>query len=130
MKLIIKRKNLFNQKYEYNFVEKNSMQVEMAMLFDSKTKSAKRKKSLVWGMHCGLLVSYLFVYFCCCWVFIAEHGLSLVVVSWSCYCWLQHKGISLWRLPRWSTGARCVGFSGCGTQAQQLGLAGPRARAQ
>ena len=44
MKLIIK--NLFSQKYEYIFVEKEDMQVEMAMLFDSKAESAKRKKPL------------------------------------------------------------------------------------
>ena len=69
----------------------------------------------------------LFIYFWLCWVFVAAHGLSLVVVSSSS---LGCAGFSLrWLLLLRSTGSRRVGFSSCGMQAQQLwrtGLVAPR----
>ena len=59
----------------------------------------------------------LFIYFWLPWVFVAAHGLSLVVVSRgpsSLWC----AGFSLqWLLLLWSMGSRHVGFSNCGTQA-------------
>ena len=57
------------------------------------------------------------------WVFVAMHGLSLVAAS---------RGYSSlrWLLLLRSMGSRCTGFSSCGTQAQQLWLAGSRAQAQ
>ena len=71
---------------------------------------------------------YLFVYFWLCWVFIAVHGLSLVVVS-GAYSSLWCSGFSLqWLLLLQSTDSRHVGFSSCGTQAQYLwhmGLVAP-----
>ena len=66
----------------------------------------------------------LFIYFWLHWVFVAAHGLSLVVASGD-YSSLWCTGFSLrWLLLLWSTGSRCVGFSTCGTWAQQLWLAG------
>ena len=60
---------------------------------------------------------YLFIYWLS-WVFIAAHGLSLVVAS-SGYSSLWCMGFSLqWLLLFRSTGSKCVGFSSCGTQAQ------------
>ena len=60
----------------------------------------------------------LFIYFWLHWVFVAEHGLSLVVVSGG-YSSLWCAGFSLqWLLLLRSTGSRHVGFSSCGTQAQ------------
>ena len=56
----------------------------------------------------NLFIIYLFWL---CWVFVAAHGLSLVVVSWG-YSSLWCTGFSLWWLlflP--STGSRHVGFS-------------------
>ena len=40
---------------------------------------------------------YLFIYFWLCWVFVAAHGLSLVVASGG-YSSLRCKGFSLWWL--------------------------------
>ena len=75
------------------------------------------------------LFIYLFIYFWLHWVFVAVHGLSLVAASGG-YCLLRCVGCSLqWLLLLWSTGSRHVGFSSCGTQAQQLwctGLVAPR----
>ena len=72
----------------------------------------------------------LFIYFCLCWVFVAASGISLVAASWgysSLWCTGFHcNGLSLLR----STDSRCAGFSSCGTQAQQLCLAGSRLQAQ
>ena len=72
---------------------------------------------------------YLFIYFWLRWVFIAAHGLSLVAASRD-YSSLLCTGFSLqWLLLLQSTGSRCMGFSGCGTRAQQLwrtGLVVPR----
>ena len=62
---------------------------------------------------------YLFIYmFWLRWVFIAAHGLSLLVVSGG-YSWLGCAGFSLrWLLLLRSTGSRRAGFSSCGTWAQ------------
>ena len=71
-----------------------------------------------------------FIYFWLRWVFVAAHGLSLVVASGG-YSSLRCVGFSLrWLLLLRSTGSRCVGFSSCGTRAQQLWLAGSKAQAQ
>ena len=68
-------------------------------------------------------------FFWLCWVFIATQGLSLVAASRG-YSSLRCMGFSLqWLLLLRSTGSRCVGFSSCGTWAQQLwrtGLVAPR----
>ena len=60
-----------------------------------------------WGQHCFLFlffVMFLFIYFLLCWVFVAAHGLSLVVA---------HRGYSLLRCAGFSL--RC--FSCCGARA-------------
>ena len=59
---------------------------------------------------------YLFIWLC--WVFIAVHGLSLVVASGG-YSSLRCVGFSLWwLLLLWSMGFRPAGFSSCGMRAQ------------
>ena len=64
------------------------------------------------------------------WVFVAARRLSLVVGSRG-YSSLRCTGFSLWWLLLLrSTGSRHVGFSSCGTRAQQLWLTGSRAQAQ
>ena len=64
------------------------------------------------------LFIYLFIYFWLCWVFIAAHGLSVVVASRG-YSSLQCVGFSLWwLLLLQSMGSRRAGFNSCGTQAQ------------
>ena len=61
---------------------------------------------------------YIFIYFWLHWVFIAVHGLSLVVASGG-YSWLRCAGFSLqWLLLLWSIGSRHAGFSSCGMWAQ------------
>ena len=76
------------------------------------------------------LIFFLFICFWLRWVFVAEHGLSLVAASRG-YSSLRCAGFSLqWLLLLQSTGSRRAGFSSCGTQAQQLWLAGSRAQAQ
>ena len=73
---------------------------------------------------------YLFFYFWLHWVFVAAHGLSVVVASGGNSS-LRCTGFSLrWPLLLRSTGSRHAGFSSCGTQAQQLWLTGSRAPAQ
>ena len=73
---------------------------------------------------------YLFIYFWLCWVFIAACGLSLVAASGG-YSSLWCMGFSFWwLLLLWSTGSRHMGFSSCGTWAQQLWLTGSRVQAQ
>ena len=60
----------------------------------------------------------LFIYFWLCWVFVAVHGLSLVVES-GVHSSLWCAGFSLqWFLLLRSTGSRCAGFSSCGRRAQ------------
>ena len=64
-----------------------------------------------------IIFKIYFIYFWLCWVFVAAHGLSLVVVSGS-YSLLLCVGFSLqWLLLLRSTGSRCAGFSSCGTWA-------------
>ena len=61
---------------------------------------------------------YLFIYLWLRWVFVAAHGLSLVVASGG-YSSLRCAGFSLWWLLLLrSTDSRRVGFSICGTWAQ------------
>ena len=60
---------------------------------------------------------YLFIYFWLSWVFVAAHGLSLVVVSGG-YSLLRCAGSPLrWLLLLRSTGSRPAGFSSCGMRA-------------
>ena len=69
---------------------------------------------------CALyLFIYLFIYyFWLRWVFVAAHGLSLVVASGG-YSSLWCVAFSLrWLLLLRSTGSRRMGFSRCGTRAQ------------
>ena len=73
---------------------------------------------------CGFFKINLFIYFWLRWVFVAARRLSLVVASGG-YSLLWCTGFSLrYLLLLWSTGSRRVGFSSCGTWAQQLWLAG------
>ena len=59
----------------------------------------------------------LFIYFWLLWVFVAEHGLSLVVASRG-YSSLWCADFSLWwLLLLQSTGSRCAGFNSCGVRA-------------
>ena len=71
--------------------------------------------------------AFVFVFFfgggVLCWVFVAEHGLSLVSVSRS-YSSLQCTGFSLRRFPLWNTGSKAPasvvaarGLSSCGAWA-------------
>ena len=76
-----------------------------------------------------LIYLFIYIYFWLRWVFVAAHGLSLVVAGRG-YSLLRCAGFSLqWLLLLQSTGSRCVGFSS-GTRAQQLWLAGSRAQTQ
>ena len=76
-----------------------------------------------------LFKNFLFIFWLH-WVFVAARRLSLVAVSRG-YSSLRCMGFSLWwLLLLWSMGSRCVGFSSCGTWAQQLWLAGSRMQAQ
>ena len=71
-----------------------------------------------------------FYFFWLHWVFVAAHGLSLVVSSRG-YSLVQCTGLSLrWLLLLQSTGSKHMGFSSCGTRAQQLWLMGSRVQAQ
>ena len=73
---------------------------------------------------------FFFFYLWLRWVFVATCGLSLVAASRGYYS-LWCAGFSLhWILLLQSTGSTCVGFSSCGTWAQQLCLTGSRAQAQ
>ena len=79
-----------------------------------------------------IIYSFLkkFIYLWLCWVFIAACGLSLVAASGG-YSSLRCMGCSLrWLLLLQSTGSRRVGFSSCGTWAQQLWLPGSGAQTQ
>ena len=66
-----------------------------------------------------ILCMYVCMYVCRLrWVFVAAHGLSLVVASGS-YSLLRCVGFSLWwLLLLQTTGSRHTGFSSCGTWAQ------------
>ena len=77
-----------------------------------------------WDPPTGLAYTYIYIniyiyfYFWLHWVFVAVHGLFLVVVRGG-YSSLRCMGFSLrWLLLLWSTGSRHVGFSSCGMQAQ------------
>ena len=75
-------------------------------------------------------IKNLFIYFWLCQVFVAAHGLSLVVASGG-YSSFPCAGFSLWwLLSLQSIGSRCMGFSICSTRAQQLCLMGFRVQAQ
>ena len=81
-------------------------------------------------LFCFVLFIYLFIYLWLRWVFVAARGLSLVVASRG-YSSLQCVGFSLqWLLLLRSMDSRHVGFSSCGTRAQQLWLVGSRMQAQ
>ena len=68
------------------------------------------------------LIYFMYLFFWLHWVFIAVHGLSLVVASRG-YSWLQCVGFSLrWLLLLRSTGSRRVGFSSCGSRALECRL--------
>ena len=68
--------------------------------------------------HPNLGYLFYWFFFWLHWVFIAAHGLSLVVASGG-YSSLQCAGFSLWwLLLSRSTGSRHAGFSSCGAQAQ------------
>ena len=87
------------------------------------------------GFFCCLFVLflvfiYLFIYFWLPWVFVAARGLSPVVASGA----TPRCGA---RGSHWGGPCCCrarapgrMGFSSCGTQAQQLWLVGSRAQAQ
>ena len=89
------------------------------------TTHQKLMLHLMWMDICWTKNSFFFlityyIYFWLCWVFVAAHGLSLVVLSGG-RCWLQCTGFSLqWLLLLWSTGYRYMGFSGCNAQVQYL----------
>ena len=60
---------------------------------------------------------YLFIYLWLHWLFVAVHGLSLVVASGG-YSLLRCTGFSLWwLLLLQSTGSRHMGLSSCGSWA-------------
>ena len=84
------------------------------------------------NLWCGFFFVFLnlFIYFWLRWVFVAARGLSLVAASGG-YSLSRCPGFSLWWcLLLGSTGSRRVGFSSCGSRAQQLWLVGSRAQAQ
>ena len=61
---------------------------------------------------------FIYFYFWLHWVFVAAHGLSLVLASGG-YSWLQCVGLSLWwLLLLQSTGSRRAGFGSCGMWTQ------------
>ena len=73
-----------------------------------------------------ILYTYLFFYFYfwLCWVFIAVHGLSLVMASWR-YSLSGCDGCLPWqRLLLQSAGSRHVDFRSWGTQVQLWGCVG------
>ena len=73
---------------------------------------------------------YKFIYFWLRWVFIAVHGLPLVVASRG-YSLLRCAGFSLqWLLLLRGVGSRCAGFSSCSLQAPERRLSSCGIRAQ
>ena len=71
--------------------------------------------------HQGSPVNLFIYYFWPHWVFVAAHGLSLVVASRG-YSWLQCVSFSLrWLVLFQSTGSRHVGFSSRGTRGLSSG---------
>ena len=68
--------------------------------------------------------NFLFICFWLRWVFLAAHGLPLVVASGG-YSSLRCVGFSLqWLLLLRSTGSRCKGCSSCGTWASVVVVRG------
>ena len=82
-------------------------------------------------LQMALFYSFLKIYlfFWLRWVFVAAHGLSLVLVSGG-YSSLQCAGFSLqWLLLLRSIGSRSTGFSSCGTRALERRLSNCGAQA-
>ena len=81
----------------------------------------------IWATQCSffyffffflIILFILFIYFWLCWIFVAVHRLSLVVVSGG-YSLLWCMDFSLrWLLLLWSRGSSRTGFSSCGSRAQ------------
>ena len=71
--------------------------------------------------------TFLFFFFWLHCVLVAARGLSLVAVSRGYSSLRCVAFLLLWLLLLWSTGSQCMGFSSCGTRAQQLWLTGSRA---
>ena len=94
----------------------NILNMEKVLKVQLKSKPQKKKKKSKHHHNLGYLFYWFF--FWLHWVFIAAHGLSLVVASGG-YSSLQCAGFSLWGLLlSRSTGSRHAGFSSCGAQAQ------------
>ena len=75
----------------------------------------------LFNLQCSFLKLFLkfHLFFWLCWVFTAEHGLSLVAASGG-YSLLQSARFSLrWLLLLQSMGSRRVGFSSCGMGAPE-----------
>ena len=73
---------------------------------------------------------FIYFYFWLPWVFVAACGLFSGCVEWG-LLFVAVCGLLIgWLLLLQSTGSRRVGFSSCGTWAQQLWLTGSRAQAQ
>ena len=64
-----------------------------------------------------LFIFSLFFNFWLCWVFVAAHELSLVVLS-EIYFLLRYTHFSYGGFSLQSTASRCLGFSNCSTWAQ------------
>ena len=81
-------------------------------------------------MEEGYFILFIYFYFWLHWVFIAVHGLSLVVASGG-YSLLWCVGFpSWWLLLLQSTGSRSVGFRSCGSRALERRLSSCGAWAQ
>ena len=72
----------------------------------------------------------LFILFLLCWVFVAAHGLFSVCGEQGLLFVVVIRLLIVVASLVGSMGSRCVGFSSCGTWAQQLWLTGCRAQAQ
>ena len=93
----------------------------LCQILEREKKSAAQS-SYVHKINNLMFFFKLINYFWLHWVFIAVHGLSLVVVSGgysSLWCAASHCG-----------GFSCCGARALGTRAQQLWLAGCRAQSQ
>ena len=75
-------------------------------------------------------IYFVYFNFGCVGFLLLHVGFSPVAASGG-YSSLRCAGFSLWwPLPLRTTGSRYVGFSSCGTRAQQLWFVGSRAQAQ
>ena len=130
MKAITGTKLLTNYEFLLKHCYKFSLPLSLHRLKDFVIRFLKRDNTIDEFLF-YFLMYYLFIYlyFWLHWVFVAARGPSLVAASGG-YSLLRCAGFSLrWLLLLRSTGSRCVGFSSCGTWAQQLwlmGLAAPR----